>query len=76
MNIWFPTLNEALEAEDLTDRWPLGLNIGYDSTVQFSAGGEWISVYRDSGGRYERPIHYKTLVPETYPKAYERSSAC
>ena len=65
---WFAMLNEALEAEGLIDLWPLGLNIGYDQTISFSAGGQWISVYRDRDGRYERPIHYATKVPETFPK--------
>jgi hypothetical protein len=70
MQNYFPTLNAALDAESLTHLWPVGLNVNYDRTVQFSAGGKWISVYRDSGGRYERPIHYATLVPETYPQEY------
>lgn len=67
MRNWFPTLNDALEAEGLVDRWPVGLNLTYDQTLSFSAGGEWITVYRDSAGRYERPVHYATLVPETFP---------
>jgi hypothetical protein len=70
---WFPTLNAALEAEGLTDLWPLGLNVNYDTTVNFSAGGRWISVYRDSAGRYERPIHYATKVPETYPRWFSEA---
>lgn len=63
---WFATLNEALDSEALTHMWPLGVNVGYDQTVSLSAGGRWISVYRDSGGRYERPVHYVTKVPPTY----------
>jgi len=67
---FFPTLNDALEAEGLTALWPLGVNVGYGETRAFSAGGRWIVVYRDEQGRYERPVHYATLVPETYPKEY------
>lgn len=64
---WFPTLNAALDAEGLTTIWPLGVNLSYGETRGLSAGGRWISVYRDEQGRYERPIHYATKVPETYP---------
>jgi hypothetical protein len=63
---WFNTLNEALEAEDLVHLWPVGKNIGYGETVAFAQGGQWISVYRETNGRYERPIHYKTLLPDTF----------
>jgi hypothetical protein len=65
---WFPTLNEALDSEALTDCWPLGVNLSYGETVGLSAGGRWISVTRDEQGRYERPIHYVTKVPDTYPR--------
>lgn len=68
MTYWFETLNAALDAEGLSHLCPLGLNVAYDQTVQFSAGGRWISIYRDGKGRYERPIHYATKVPETYPR--------
>ena len=64
---WFPTLNDALEAEGLLGLWPLGQNIMYGSTVSFAAGGRWISVYRDENGRYERPVHYATQMEDTYP---------
>jgi hypothetical protein len=59
---WFNTLNEALESENLIEYWPLGLNIQYEQTVSFASNGKWISVYRDNSGRYERPIHYATLI--------------
>jgi hypothetical protein len=59
---WFNTLNEALESENLIEYWPLGLNIQYEQTVSFASNGKWISVYRDNTGRYERPIHYATLI--------------
>lgn len=70
---WFPTLNDALEAEGLADSWPLGVNIGYDQTVMLARSGRWISVYRDGSGRYERPVHYATQMPDTGPVtiAYE-----
>jgi hypothetical protein len=59
---WFNTLNEALDSENLIEYWPLGLNIQYEQTVSFASNGKWISVYRDNTGRYERPIHYATLI--------------
>jgi hypothetical protein len=62
---WFPTLNEALEAEGLVELWPLGLNVSYDETVSFAKAGRWVSVYRDNGGRYERPVHYATRMEDT-----------
>ena len=67
MRNWFETLNDALEAEGLLDLWPVGLNITYDETVSFAARGRWISVYRDTAGRYERPVHYATKMADTYP---------
>lgn len=62
----FATLNAALESEGLLDLWPLGVNVEYNSTVQMSAGGRWISVTRFNDGHYERPVHYKTRMPSTY----------
>lgn len=56
--LWFNTLNEALEAENLVELWPLGVNINYGQTVQLANNGTYISVYRDERGMYERPIHY------------------
>lgn len=66
MQNWFPTLNAALEAEDLIDRWPLGLNVAYGQNVGFATGGRWVSIYRDEQGRYERPVHYATQMVDTY----------
>jgi len=63
---WFPTLNDALEAEGLIDLWPLGKNLQYGETAQFASGGRWISVYRDERGMYERPVHYATKMADTY----------
>jgi len=66
MQNWFPTLNEALEAEDLVELWPLGENINYGETSrQFVPDGKYlrmISVYRDERGMYERPVHYMTQM--------------
>ena len=60
---WFNTLSEALEAEDLFDRWD-GQYIGYGETktcthYDGSKYGYFISIYRDERGFYERPVHYK-----------------
>jgi len=63
---WFDTLNDALDAEALTEMWPLGVNVPYDTTIGLASGGRWISVTRDSAGRYERPVHYVTKLPDTY----------
>lgn len=58
---WFLTLNEALQSEDLVNLWPFGLNIGYGETVRFTTDcGRLISVYRETDGLYERPVHYST----------------
>jgi hypothetical protein len=67
---WFNTLNDALESEGLIEFWPSGLNVGYGETVGFASGGIWLSVFRDEGGRYERPIHYATLMEDTYPEEF------
>jgi hypothetical protein len=67
MQNWFPTLNAALEAEDLVHHWPVGKNIGYGETVSFASRGRWITVYRETNGRYERPISYQTQMEDTYP---------
>jgi hypothetical protein len=59
---WFDTLNQALESENLTDLWPFGLNIGYGETARFTTDcNRLISVFRETDGRYERPVHYKTI---------------
>jgi hypothetical protein len=56
---WFETLNQALESEKLVDVWPLGLNINYGESVRFTTdNGIHVSVFRETDGRYERPIHY------------------
>ena len=66
MQNWFTTLNSALESEGLVDLWPLGLNVSYGQTVSFASSGKWISIYRETDGRYERPIHYATKMEDTF----------
>jgi len=60
---WFETLNASLESENLIHAWEFGLNIGYGQTVSttFDDGtkhGHYISITRETDGRYERPVHY------------------
>ncbi len=62
---FFPTLNEALESEDLLNTWdgctmpPIlyGETRGYTHEDD-TRYGHYISIYRDNGGTYERPVHY------------------
>lgn len=72
--MFYPTLNAALESQNLVQFWPLGSNINYGQTVAHTvqtgtrftkAGNELpvfkhISVYRDSRGLYETPTAYFT----------------
>jgi hypothetical protein len=59
---FFETLNEALASEGLIDLWPLGINIPYGCSHRFvTECGKLIAVYRETNGRYERPIHYSTI---------------
>lgn len=60
---WFKTLTEALEAENISHMWP-NTPIAYRQTIGLTYDdgtryGHYVSVYRDSNGLYERPIHYK-----------------
>ncbi len=59
---WFKTLSEALEAENIVHMWP-NTPIAYGQTIGLTHQdgtryGHYVSVYRDSNGLYERPIHY------------------
>lgn len=63
MQNWFKTLSEALESEGIAHMWdmrPLAyeqtLSLTYDNGTRY---GYYVSVYRDSRGLYERPVHYK-----------------
>ena len=59
---WFETLNAALESEGLIEVWPFGRNVAYGENVRVTTDNNiLISVFRDTDGRYERPIHYKTI---------------
>lgn len=60
---WFDTLNQALESEGLVSVWPLGSSLNYGDTYRFtyddgSKHGHLVSVFRETDGRYERPVHY------------------
>ncbi len=58
---WFDTLRDSLNSENLQDQWPLGLNIEYGQTVRHATDDYVIIIYRNENGRYERPVHYKTV---------------
>jgi hypothetical protein len=61
---YFPTLNEALNSEDLVDSWDISFSpIGYNETKSWTYDngtkhGHFVSIYRDERGFYERPVHY------------------
>ena len=61
---YFPTLNEALDAEGLLSAWDCinpPMQYGETRTWTWDDGskyGHLISVYRDERGHYERPVHY------------------
>ena len=61
---WFDTLNDALNSEQLLDAWDINFSpIAYSETRSWTWDngtkyGHYISVYRDSNGKYERPVHY------------------
>ena len=57
---WFPTLNDALDAEGLLETWDCTWTpIGYGETRTYFTDTERVSIYRETDGRYERPIHYR-----------------
>lgn len=39
---WFPTLNEALDAEGLIQTWPVGRNLNYGETESYACEGRYI----------------------------------
>jgi hypothetical protein len=65
MQNYFETLNDALDAEGLINHWPVTASVPYGATVGVAIAGRWISIYRDESGRYERPVHYATLMADT-----------
>ena len=63
MQNYFETLSEALESEGIAHMWDMR-PIAYEQTLSLTHDdgtryGHYVSVYRDSNGLYERPIHYK-----------------
>jgi len=62
---FFPTLNSALESEGLLESWELNfppLPYGGSFSYTFQDGskhGHYVSIYRETNGMYERPVHYK-----------------
>jgi hypothetical protein len=87
---WFNTLNAALESEGLLSAWEMSMSpISYGENRSWNAqddNGEWkhISIYRETDGRYERPVHYATKIREdaeddkydqkNWPKNLQRQS--
>lgn len=64
---WFNTLNAALESEGLLETWDSVTMSGirYGETVSYYAKDSMgrcrhISIYRETDGRYERPVHYES----------------
>lgn len=69
---WFNTLNEALESEGLLDTWDISMgSIGYGESARYVAmvrgDKRFITIYRETDGRYERPVHYLTQMDVTNP---------
>tara|TARA_R110000796_G_scaffold64465_2_gene149399 strand:+ start:5484 stop:5693 length:210 start_codon:yes stop_codon:yes gene_type:complete len=61
---WFNTLNEALESEGLLDTWNIFDNIAYGQAFRYvvqdgTKYGKQVVIFRETDGRYERPITYK-----------------
>jgi hypothetical protein len=60
---FFQSLNQSLESEKLIDSFPFGANISYGQNFSYdfddgSRHGRHVSIFRNSDGRYERPVHY------------------
>jgi hypothetical protein len=64
MQNWFNTLNEALASEGLLHTWTINMSpISYGENRRYtyldnSKYGHLITVFRETDGRYERPVHY------------------
>lgn len=64
MRNYFPTLNDALEAENLLAAWDCcnpPIQYGETRAWTYEDGtryGRQISIYRNERGYYERPVHY------------------
>jgi hypothetical protein len=63
---WFETLNAALESESLLNTWDITMSpISYGENRSYNAVDDegqcrHISIYRETDGRYERPVHYSS----------------
>ena len=61
---WFQSLSAALDSEGLEGLWPYDSSIAYGQNVRHIVEHEGvtrlISIYRETDGRYERPVHYVT----------------
>jgi hypothetical protein len=61
---WFPTLNECLESEGLTNTWNCFDYIPYGTSFrwEFVRQGKsyTASIFRETNGMYERPVWYVT----------------
>ena len=61
---WFETLNAALDAENLVESFPFGSSISYGQNFSYNYidpetnKERHVSIFRNTDGRYERPIHY------------------
>lgn len=56
---WFETLNAALDAEDLIETWQSNFaGIAYGENFRYDTEDRHISIFRNTDGRYERPVHY------------------
>lgn len=71
---WFPTLVDALLSEGLQDLWPWDSSIAYGENVRHIVEHEgvtrMISIYRETNGMYERPVHYVTSVDKKERDVY------
>ena len=58
---WFETLYEALDSENLVpvwDNYPMSYGESRRITAEIDGRYHTIVVYRETDGRYERPVHY------------------
>ena len=63
--MYFNTLNEALEPQNLLGTWDISFPpIQYGETFSYTYDdgtkyGYFISIYRSEQGKYETPVHYQ-----------------
>lgn len=58
--MFFETLNQSLESQGLVDHWDMFTSIGYGETVAVIKNGLFVSIFRETNGRYEEPVFYET----------------